>query len=92
MKKFGWPFPAKHGDQTCALFSVLCIYAMQKTLDVTLKADMAKWGVGIPTKVSQELLEMEEAIFPQGNRDVVFRRLIPCCTGSVLTAKVILNK
>lgn len=72
MKKFGCSFPAKCEDQPEALFSVLCVYATQKTPDVILMENRAKEVVGIPTKVSQELLEKEEAIHPQGNRGGVF--------------------
>jgi len=92
MKKFGCSFPSKYEDQPKALFSVLCTYATQKTSDVILMENRAKPVVGIPTKVSQELLEKVEAISPEGNSDVVFLRLLSRCLGSVLTVEVILNK
>lgn len=88
MKKPECSFPAKHEDQTGALFSVLCTNATQKKLDAIVTENKAKQVVGIPVMVSQDPLgkEMPEEI------NIVFLRLFSHCLGFALTVKVIFDK
>lgn len=88
MKKIDCSFPAKPEDQTGALFPLLCSYATQKKSDVKVAENKEKQVVGIPIKVSQELLEKE---IPE-EMNIVFLRLFPRCLGFALTVKVILDK